>query len=185
MRRAASRGSRSSRAGPCGAFGRSRASSSPPAAFPGTPNCGPNAIRSPPVPGPWRPKATGAKASAWRATDGTSEGNPDKVWDRAKPGMIAVNRRVERLVNESASYHEFISVMYRGEPAPEILAYLIFDHAFIETWGLGLALPGGPPRRHLIDDGYLVRAATLPDLAARLGIDPQRLAATVERYNSS
>jgi succinate dehydrogenase/fumarate reductase flavoprotein subunit len=125
-----------------------------------------------------------APVSLWRKADGTVVRYPHLVWDRAKPGLIAVNRRGERFVNESASYHEFVSQMYRGGPPPEIPAYLICDHAFIETWGLGLALPGGRPRRHLIEDGYLIREATLPDLALRLGIDPQRLAATVERYNA-
>lgn len=124
-----------------------------------------------------------APVSLWRKADGTVVRYPHLVWDRAKPGLIAVNRRGERFVNESASYHEFVSVMYRSDPSPEIPAYLVCDHAFIETWGLGLALPGGRPRQHLIDDGYLIRAATLPDLAARLGIDAARLAATVDRYN--
>ncbi len=102
--------------------GAQRASSSPPAASPGTPNCGPLAIRSPPGPGPWRPKAIGgegiglareagavmgtghvspafwAPVSLWRKADGTVVRYPHLVWDRAKPGLIAVNRRGERFV---------------------------------------------------------------------------------------
>ena len=35
-------------------------------------------------------------------------------------------------------------------------------------WGLGLALPGGRPREHLLRDGYLHRANSLVELAAAL-----------------
>ncbi len=108
---------------------------------------------------------------------------PHLVWDRAKPGLIAVDASGKRFVNESASYHEFVKAMYGADPAPAIPAYLVCDHDFIEKWGLGLALPGGRPRRHLIDAGYLIRGDSLEDLARRLGLDAAVLSATVKRYN--
>lgn len=109
---------------------------------------------------------------------------PHLVWDRAKPGLIAVDASGKRFVNESASYHEFVKAMYGANPAsPAIPAYLICDHGFIEKWGLGLALPGGRPRRHLIDAGYLIRGDSLEDLARRLNLDAVVLSETVKRYN--
>lgn len=109
---------------------------------------------------------------------------PHLVWDRAKPGLIAVNSAGKRFVNESTSYHEFVRGMYRShETVPSIPAFLICDQRFIDTWGLGLALPGGRARQHLIDAGYLVQAPTLAALAGKLGVPADALQATVSRYN--
>lgn len=110
---------------------------------------------------------------------------PHLVWDRAKPGLIAVNRRGERFVNEAASYHEFVRAMYESrEGEQNVPAYLLCDSTFIEKWGLGLALPGGWPRRKFIRNGYLKQAATLEDLARQMGVNPDRLRQTVGRYNT-
>ncbi len=109
---------------------------------------------------------------------------PHLVWDRAKPGLIAVNGAGRRFVNESTSYHAFVQAMYRShEQAPTMPAFLLCDQRFIDTWGLGLALPGGRPRQHLIDAGYLLQAPTLEALAQKLGVPPDALHATVARYN--
>lgn len=116
---------------------------------------------------------------------GTPLNYPHLVWDRAKPGLIAVNGAGKRFVNESTSYHEFVQAMYRShETAPSIPAFLVCDQRFIDTWGLGLALPGGRPRQHLIDQGYLLQAPTLSELGGRLGVPADALQATVERYNA-
>lgn len=126
-----------------------------------------------------------APVSVLESADGKRLHYPHLVWDRAKPGLIAVNGAGLRFVNESASYHEFVQAMYRShDTAPSIPAFLICDQRFIDTWGLGLALPGGRPRQHLIDAGYLLQAPTLAALAARLGVPGDTLQATVERYNA-
>ena len=62
------------------------------------------------------------------------------VWDRAKPGLIAVNAQGERFVNESTSYHEFVQAMQRS-PADAVPAFLICGQRFIDTWGLGRPCP--------------------------------------------
>ena len=108
---------------------------------------------------------------------------PHLVWDRAKPGLIAVNAQGERFVNESTSYHEFVQAMQRS-PADAVPAFLICGQRFIDTWGLGLALPGGRPRQHLIDAGYLLQAPTLAALAGRLGVPADKLQATVARHDA-
>ncbi|MHC0505171.1 FAD-binding protein [Achromobacter aegrifaciens] len=126
-----------------------------------------------------------APVSLLESADGKPLHYPHLVWDRAKPGLIAVNGAGRRFVNESASYHEFVQAMYRSHgTTPSIPAFLICDQRFIHTWGLGLALPGGRPRQHLIDAGYLLQAGTLAALAARLGVPADALQATVERYNT-
>lgn len=126
-----------------------------------------------------------APVSVLQRPDGSHLNYPHLVWDRAKPGLIAVNGAGQRFVNEANSYHEFVLGMYRShERVPTIPAFLICDHAFIETWGLGLALPGGRPRQHLIDAGYLLTAPTLGALAEVLGIDAAALETTVARCNA-
>jgi succinate dehydrogenase/fumarate reductase flavoprotein subunit len=125
-----------------------------------------------------------APVSILQKPDGTQVRYPHLVWDRAKPGLMAVNAAGKRFVNESTSYHEFVLGMYRShQTVPTFPAYLVCDSDFMERWGLGLALPGGRPREHLVRAGYLHRAATLDALAGQLGIDPQGLQASTERFN--
>ena len=125
-----------------------------------------------------------APVSITKRMDGTDLRYPHLVWDRAKPGLIAVNATGRRFVNESSSYHEFVLGMYRAnQQSPSIPAYLVCDSDFIEQWGLGLALPGGRSRVHLEQSGYLIKSPTLEALARRAGIDTKVFAETVERYN--
>ncbi|KQX84474.1 FAD-dependent oxidoreductase [Variovorax sp. Root473] len=125
-----------------------------------------------------------APVSLLTRPDGSVLRYPHLVWDRAKPGLIAVDARGERFVNESTSYHEFVRGMYRANAqAAAIPALLVCDSAFMEKWGLGLALPGGRPREHLVRAGYLYRADTLEALAQQAGVDPAGLARTVAKFN--
>ena len=125
-----------------------------------------------------------APVSLLQRPDGTQVRFPHLVWDRAKPGLMAVNAAGQRFVNEATSYHEFVLAMYRShETVPSLPAFLVCDSDFMERWGLGLALPGGRPREHLVRAGYLHRAETLDALAAQLGIDAHGLAGSADRFN--
>ena len=122
--------------------------------------------------------------SILRRPDGSELRYPHLVWDRAKPGLMAVNGAGERFVNESTSYHEFVNGMYASHAStPTFPAYLVCDSVFIERWGLGLALPGGRPREHLVQAGYLHRASTLDDLAGQLGLPSQSLQKSADLFN--
>jgi succinate dehydrogenase/fumarate reductase flavoprotein subunit len=121
-----------------------------------------------------------APVSICKQPDGSEVRFPHLVWDRAKPGLIAVGKDGRRFVNEGTSYHEFVRAMFRANAIP---AFLICDRAFIGKWGLGLALPGKRPRRHLIDAGYLVEANSIAELARTLEIDATALAETIGRMN--
>lgn len=123
--------------------------------------------------------------SILKRPDGSELRYPHLVWDRAKPGLMAVNGAGERFVNESTSYHEFVNGMYRShKTVPTFPAFLVCDSAFIERWGLGLALPGGRPREHLVRAGYLYKAESLAALATELGIDAAALERSAARFNS-
>ncbi|VED53510.1 NADH:flavin oxidoreductase [Raoultella terrigena] len=122
-----------------------------------------------------------APVSVLRHADGSEERFPHLVTDRAKPGVIAVNQRAVRFVNESNSYHHFASAMQSlEENAP---CYLICDALAMKRYGLGLARPAPVNNDALIKAGYLHKADSLAQLAQALGIDGQTLTATVSRYN--
>ena len=125
-----------------------------------------------------------APVSVLRREDGSLHRYPHLIWDRAKPGLLAVNSAGKRFVNESSSYHDFVEGMYRSHRSvPTIPAALICDSTFIRRWGLGLALPGGRPLEHLVRNGYLTRAGSIAELAKRLKVPPTELAATISRFN--
>lgn len=123
--------------------------------------------------------------SVHRQPDGQDIRYPHFAWDRAKPGLIAVNAAGERFVDESCSYHAFVRAMRAagdGQPAPRV--FLVCDSLFMRKWGLGLAKPAGWPRGDLLRSGYLVRSGTLNGLARLIGVDPAGLRRTVERINA-
>ncbi|RQZ26911.1 FAD-binding protein [Burkholderia sp. Bp9017] len=136
-------------------------------------------------PGLWMP------CSIRRAPGAAPGGDGDSIWphiilDRAKPGLIAVNSRGERFVNESDSYHDFVMGMLRDSGnGPSVPAHLIVDAAFIRTYGLGLLMPARSAARIAAFEraGYLVKGATLAELAAKLQVDANGLARTVATYN--
>ncbi|MGQ7859978.1 FAD-dependent oxidoreductase [Pseudomonas sp. 32A] len=116
--------------------------------------------------------------------DGSKGVFPHLSLDRAKPGLIAVNTRGERFVNEANSYHDFVSAMLEsnGEAIP---AYLICTVAFIKSYGLGLIPPGASDRQvtTFANQGYLRLADNLASLAAQIGVSAEALERTVNRYN--
>jgi succinate dehydrogenase/fumarate reductase flavoprotein subunit len=98
--------------------------------------------------------------------------------------MIAVDRRGRRFVNEADSYHVFVPAMLeatRGDP--ESKAFLICDHRAIRRYGLGVVPPAPGRMGRFLRAGYLHRGATLSELAASLGVDPQGLERTVSAFN--
>lgn len=126
----------------------------------------------------WSPVSLAERA------DGSVARFPHLMFDRAKPGLIAVDARGRRFVNEADSYHEFVKAMLgRGSGHIAVPAHLICDSTFVSKYPFGLVPPGRLARRRFIRSGYLKTAGTVADLARKLDIDPSSLEATVERYN--
>ena len=127
-----------------------------------------------------------APVSRRMRSDGSTALFPHFVMDRAKPGVLTVNAAGERFVNESTSYHLFGLAMQQpgADGQPSIPAFLICDAAALRKYGLGMVRPGGKGLAPFLADGYLTQADTLAGLAQALGIDAQRLQATVERFNT-
>ncbi len=121
--------------------------------------------------------------SVTRRPDGSRGLFPHLSLDRAKPGLIAVNRAGRRFCNEADSYHDFVEAMYRSGNGAAIPAWLICDAGFIRKYGLGHIHPGTRNLERHVASGYLVRGDSPEALAAALGIDADGFRATLERYN--
>nr|WP_017939947.1 FAD-dependent oxidoreductase [Pseudomonas thermotolerans] len=113
--------------------------------------------------------------------NGERERFPHLVTDRAKPGVIAVNQAGRRFVNESNSYHHFVEAMFASGSTP---CWLICDAEAMNRYGLGLARPKPVDNSALIEAGYLYRAESPEALARAIGVDPQGLRQTLERFNA-
>ena len=129
-----------------------------------------------------------APVSVTRQSDGTLRRFAHLTLDRAKPGVIAVDRRGRRFTNEADSYHRFgaaLEELARQEPA-DPPAWLICDAKALRAYGLGMArpFPAHHANRKLIVAGYLMEAPTLPALARRLGVPEQGLTETVAAHNA-
>jgi len=113
---------------------------------------------------------------------GGSEGFPHFM-ERQKPGFIAVNGRARRFVNEATSYSLFVQAMLTDARGEEPGCWLISDRAALRRHGMGAVPPFPLGIAPFLRSGYLVEAASLPGLAARIGLEPGALAATVDAFN--
>lgn len=122
-------------------------------------------------------------ASVFTRRDGSTAVFPHTVTDRAKPGLIAVDRHGQRFVNEAVSYHEFVRAqLHAGERA--IPAYLVCDRRFLWKYGLGGIKPFSLWTAQHVASGYLKRASSLEGLTQALGIPVTSFVATVQAFNA-
>lgn len=127
------------------------------------------------------PGAFWTPVSVTRRAGGAPGVFPHLSLDRAKPGLVAVDRTGRRFVDEAASYHDFVEAMFATPGATP--AHLICDSAFVARYGIGVVHPGTTDLARFERAGYLTTAPTLTGLAERLGLDPTALAETVARHN--
>ncbi len=127
--------------------------------------------------------------SAWAApvfyVPGEDRGRLCTV-ERALPGCIMVNRKGDRFLNEAASYHIVGQQMARrqkdhGDASP---SWMVFDRRYRHQFPMGPLYPLIPDALHGKGvRGILRKGRTIEELAARMGVDPARLSATVARFN--
>ena len=117
--------------------------------------------------------------------DGSHAVFPHFVMDRGKPGMIVVNQQGRRFLNEASSYQVFgIAMQEANKKSPCIPGYLITDAAGLRGYVMGMVRQGGKGLQPFLDDGYLVQANTLAELASRLDVNVVGLQDSVERINA-
>jgi succinate dehydrogenase/fumarate reductase flavoprotein subunit len=104
--------------------------------------------------------------------------------DRNKPGYVLVKRDGRRFVSESWPYND---VAYAMDNTPgAVPSHLVCDEVRLRRYGLGLVRPGpawARPLRRYLASGHLLRANTIRELAAKLGVDAAGLEETVRRNN--
>lgn len=127
-----------------------------------------------------------APCSQRRRADGSLAVFPHFVMDRAKPGMITLNQRGERYLNESTSYHLFgLAMQATHHSTPSIPSWLVCDAAALRAYGIGMVRPGSRGLAPFLADGYLSQADSLDALAKKLGMDPACLKASVAQNNAA
>lgn len=125
---------------------------------------------------------------AWWApmsiTGDTRDGQPIGTllrFERQGPGSLMINRHGRRFANESQNYNDLArSLQSWDSPRNQTLntpAHVIVDHAYMERYGI-LAHRAGQPT-----PAYLIEAATLEELAAKINVPAANLSTTVARFN--
>jgi FAD binding domain len=125
-----------------------------------------------------------APVSVRRRMKGATAVYPHFV-ERAKPGVIAVNRQGRRICNEAQDYHGMVSDWLASVPPGATQdAWLICDRRFRYRYGLGATKPGLLPCWDLWT-GYLRSSGSIEGLARQCGIEPAGLVAQVQAYNQA
>ena len=131
---------------------------------------------------PAHARAFWVPVSTFTRRDGTQGVFPHTVTDRAKPGLIAVDRHGRRFVNEAVSYHEFVQAQLRHADTA-IPAWLVCDRRFLWKYGLGRIKPFTLSLGRYVAQGYLKRAATIGGLGKAIGAPPEALVEAVQTFN--
>ncbi len=125
-----------------------------------------------------------APVSVLKRRDGSTARFPHLMADRAKPGLIAINKNGVRFVNEAENYHDFVrAMMGRKRNEDQQPVYLICDAGFVRKYAFGAVPPVAWERRRAVRSGYLLEGLTIEELASKMGLEPSALRETIERFN--
>ncbi|HUK79480.1 MAG TPA: FAD-dependent oxidoreductase [Nitrososphaerales archaeon] len=100
--------------------------------------------------------------------------------ERTLPGSIMVNSKGERFANEAMNYSDLARMMLTPDPVSysfgNVPAYLVFDSVYLSKYRIAGERGEAAAR-------WLVRGDSLVGLAAKLGIEGSKLAATALEFN--
>ncbi|MEM8905161.1 MAG: FAD-dependent oxidoreductase [Actinomycetota bacterium] len=101
--------------------------------------------------------------------------------ERAMPGSLMVDRTGRRFTNETQNYNDLGRELQAFDAASfshaRLPCWLVVDARFRQRYGLGPLRPGSD------DPPWLATAPTPGELAERIGVPPDALAATIDRFN--
>jgi 3-oxosteroid 1-dehydrogenase len=105
--------------------------------------------------------------------------------ERSLPGCIFVNGAGERFVNEAAPYVDAVHAMYdrHTEDNPHIPGWMILDQRYRNRYVFAGMPPRKPLPRRWYKSGAAFRADSLVGLAVQIGVSPDGLAKTVQKFN--
>lgn len=106
-------------------------------------------------------------------------------FERALPHSIVVDESGERFGNEAEAYTRFIHNLFAHQKQNDrsAAAYLIIDSKHRERYVFSGMRPG-VTEQWALDDGLLVKADTIEELADKLKLDAVRLQKTITRFNT-
>jgi 3-oxosteroid 1-dehydrogenase len=106
--------------------------------------------------------------------------------ERTLPGTIFVNTAGRRFVNEAAPYSDVVHVMYQRHSVqtPHIPAWMVTDQQYRNRYLFKDVAPGQPYPDSWYTCGVLHREWTVDGLAAKIGVPPAALRATIGRFNA-
>jgi 3-oxosteroid 1-dehydrogenase len=110
---------------------------------------------------------------------------PQMASFRSTPGVLILNRSGDRFVNEGVTYQDLPKTLTAYDPVAvdypnSGTVWLLFDSKTKNrTMILPTIMPGTPA------PDWIHSGETLADLADQLGMDPERLEATVEKWNAN
>ncbi len=113
------------------------------------------------------------------------------IQEKSFPGSILVAADGKRIANESQNYMAYQLAFFEehSEERPCIPSYLIFDARFRASYIVGPLLTSSLKPDWMIpqkyyDEGFLAKADSLEELAAKINVDAQALTQTVSDFNS-
>jgi 3-oxosteroid 1-dehydrogenase len=110
--------------------------------------------------------------------------NPMVMPELFKPHSIVVDQSGQRYVREAQSYQSFCHDMFeRNKAVPAIPSWLVMDSQYVAKYMVSENLPGAALPQAWLERGFVVRAATLAELARACAMGPDKLIASVTRFN--
>lgn len=120
----------------------------------------------------------------YRVPGEQQEGRPlyRASWEGGFPHAIWVDKSGKRFADESF-YRDYLPRCHAWDGLkqehPHYPPFMIFDQNYRDKYSIATFFPGMP-----LPDTFVTQADTPAELAGKLGIDPDGLTATIERFNS-
>lgn len=117
--------------------------------------------------------------------EGVDIGTISGQMNYAKPHSIVVDQSGLRYMNEGGSYMAFCqNLLKRNATVPALPSWWISDEQSMRKYLFCGTMPGAKKPQEWYDSGFLVRADTIAELAAKIDIEPDTLETTVDRFNA-